>query len=86
LRQERIRVGTWGDCADAHRDLLRPFRRVAFNLAPSLNKQVPLRREVVGPACPRMPPVPSIGFSSAVMTMSSMTLLLKRTFGRSPEM
>jgi NAD+ synthase (glutamine-hydrolysing) len=46
LRQERIRVGTWGDCADAHRDLLRPFRRVAFNLAPSLNKQVPLRREV----------------------------------------
>jgi NAD+ synthase (glutamine-hydrolysing) len=46
LRQERMRVGSWGDCADAHAERVARFRTVGFDLAPPLDRPVPLRRRV----------------------------------------
>ena len=45
LRQERMRVGTFGDCADHHR-AQRSFRSVSFTLDPPLDVKVPLRRAI----------------------------------------
>ncbi|MBV8446681.1 MAG: NAD(+) synthase, partial [Hyphomicrobiales bacterium] len=45
LRQERLRVGSFGDCADHHLSQ-NAFRSVAFTLGPSLEEKVPLRRAV----------------------------------------
>jgi NAD+ synthase (glutamine-hydrolysing) len=45
LRQERMRLGSWGDCADHHRDD-RAFRSIGFALAPPLDRNVPLARAV----------------------------------------
>ncbi len=46
LRQERMRVGSWGDCADAHAARVSAFRTVDFRLAPPLDRTVPLRRYI----------------------------------------
>ena len=45
LRQERMRVGSFGDCADHHR-AQRSFRSVSFALDPPLDEKVPLRRAI----------------------------------------
>ena len=45
LRQERMRIGSFGDCADHHR-AQRSFRSVSFALDPPLDVKVPLRRAV----------------------------------------
>jgi len=45
LRQERMRVGSWGDCGDAHAGRI-AFRRINFELAPPLQQQVSLQRAI----------------------------------------
>jgi NAD+ synthase (glutamine-hydrolysing) len=45
LRQERLRIGSFGDCVDHHR-ARHPFRSVCFALDPPLDVKVPLRRIV----------------------------------------
>jgi NAD+ synthase (glutamine-hydrolysing) len=45
LRQERLRVGSWGDCAENLAGT-RKFRTVAFSLAPLLAQPVPLSRAI----------------------------------------
>jgi NAD+ synthase (glutamine-hydrolysing) len=54
LRLERMRLGSFGDCADAHTANLAQFRPVRFNLEPPLDRQVPLARVI-----DRFPFVPS---------------------------
>jgi NAD+ synthase (glutamine-hydrolysing) len=46
LRQERMRVGSWGDCADNHTDRAGQFRTVPFELKPPLDERIPLQRTV----------------------------------------
>ncbi|MBV9568253.1 MAG: NAD(+) synthase [Hyphomicrobiales bacterium] len=57
LRQERMRVGSFGDCADHHR-APRSFRSVSFALDPPLDAKVPLRRAV--DRYPFLPPDPAL--------------------------
>lgn len=46
LRQERMRVGSWGDCGDNHADRVDEFRRIAFELAPPLQQRISLQRHI----------------------------------------
>src|SRR5205085_1406187 len=43
LRQERMRVGSWGDCADTHSARVNGFRTIQFELAPALSQRIPLQ-------------------------------------------
>src|SRR5207302_3040699 len=46
LRQERMRVGSWGDCADTHSARVNDFRTIQFELAPALSQRIPLQRTI----------------------------------------
>lgn len=46
LRQERMRVGSWGDCADSQSDKVTAFRKIEFALAPPAKQRVALNRTV----------------------------------------
>jgi NAD+ synthase (glutamine-hydrolysing) len=46
LKQERMRVGSWGDCADNHADREAKFHTVSFELKPSLDVRIPLQRTI----------------------------------------
>jgi len=56
LRQERMRHGTFGDCADEHKERLGSFRRVAFELGTPQAKKIALLRNTSRfPLCPQTP-------------------------------
>jgi NAD+ synthase (glutamine-hydrolysing) len=46
LRQERMRVGSWGDCADSQSEKVTAFRKIEFALAPPAKQRVALNRTV----------------------------------------
>ncbi|MGM4892817.1 NAD(+) synthase [Tardiphaga sp. 839_C3_N1_4] len=46
LRQERMRVGSWGDCADSQSDKVTAFRKIEFALAPPVEDRVCLNRAI----------------------------------------
>ena len=46
LRQERMRVGSWGDCAHSQSEKIAAFRKVEFALAPPEKQRVALNRAV----------------------------------------
>jgi NAD+ synthase (glutamine-hydrolysing) len=54
LRQERMRLSSWGDAQDAERARVGAMRRVAFDLEPPRDRPVRLEREI-----PRFPFVPA---------------------------
>ncbi len=46
LRQERMRVGSWGDSADAQSSKIASFRTICFNLAAPKDEQISLARAI----------------------------------------
>lgn len=46
LRLERLRMGSWGDCADDHAERATAFQTIGFALTPPVDRAVPLARTI----------------------------------------